>query len=815
MTIQDPQQGRSRRIAIAVWLIAIALCAIVIARTSFTTDLSAFLPQSPTKEQQVLLDQLRDGVVSRLMLIGLEGGDPPARAALSKEMAKQLRGDSAFVTINNGEPVNAGRDQAFLFGNRYLLSAAVTPERFTVDGLHAAIGETIDLLASPAGMLIKPLLPRDPTAEIVQLLEQMTGGSRPRMQLGVWSSKDGERALLLAQSRAPGADIDAQQVAMQKVELAFDAARKLQGANANAVKLVMTGPGVFSVRSRDTIRNEVTRLAIISTVIIILLLLMVYRSLTALVLGLLPVVSGALVGVVAVSLGFGLVHGITLGFGTTLIGEAVDYSIYLFIQSRQSSSGSTRASDDWVTNFWPTIRLGVLTSIVGFASLLASSFPGLAQLGMFTIAGLISAALVTRYVLPQMLPRDFRIRDVSAIGGKLSVLAKHAPALRWPLLLVLAGAILVLAIHRDTLWNTELGGLSPVSSADQAIDGRLRADIGAPDTRYMIVVSGANQEAALQSSEKIAAQLQRLVEQGVLASFQSPASYLPSIATQQARQASLPVDALAQRLKQASAGLPVRAELFAPFLDDVAAAKKRAPLQRADFDNTSLSLALDSLLFQRGTRWNAVLPLTAPASVAQTTGIPVEPVRAALAAAGQSTALFVDLKAESNRLYSGYLREAILLSLAGLAGIIVLLIFSLRSPVRVIRVMLPLIGAVLVVAALLALFGHRLTILHLVGLLLIVAVGSNYALFFNPEQANGGGNAPDDEQAGSISAQTLTSLVFANMTTVAGFGVLGFSNVPVLQAIGITVGPGAVLALVFSAVFAGMRRATFTPAANR
>jgi predicted exporter len=94
------------------------------------------------------------------------------------------------------------------------------------------------------------------------------------------------------------------------------------------------------------------------------------------------------------------------------------------------------------------------------------------------------------------------------------------------------------------------------------------------------------------------------------------------------------------------------------------------------------------------------------------------------------------------------------------------------------------------VVALLLLCGQRLTILHLIGLLLIVAVGSNYALFF------GGG------KSAQISPQTLVSLVFANLTTVAGFGLLGFSQVPVLQAIGTTVGPGAVLALVFSAAFA-------------
>src|SRR3990167_1814676 len=105
-----------------------ARCGIVIGRTTFTTDLSAFLPQSPTKEQQVLLDQLSDGVVSRMILIGIEGGDAATRAVLSKETAARLRGGSEFATVNNGEPVHAERDHAFLFGNRYLLSSSVTPE---------------------------------------------------------------------------------------------------------------------------------------------------------------------------------------------------------------------------------------------------------------------------------------------------------------------------------------------------------------------------------------------------------------------------------------------------------------------------------------------------------------------------------------------------------------------------------------------------------------------------------------------------------------------------------------------------------------
>src|SRR4051794_17146826 len=100
------QPRSQRKAAIAIWLAGVLLCCVVIIRTTFTTDLSAFLPQTPTKEQQVLLDQLRDGVISRLILIGLEGGEAPARAAVSKDMAAHLRADPALVTLNNGEPVN-------------------------------------------------------------------------------------------------------------------------------------------------------------------------------------------------------------------------------------------------------------------------------------------------------------------------------------------------------------------------------------------------------------------------------------------------------------------------------------------------------------------------------------------------------------------------------------------------------------------------------------------------------------------------------------------------------------------------------------
>jgi predicted exporter len=774
------QARRTSTAAIALWLAFLLVCGVVIGRTTFTTDLSAFLPRTPTPEQQLLMDQLRDGIASRLILVGIEGADAPARARASKQLAARLRADTAFVSINNGEPVNTERDRAFLFNNRYLLSPAVNPARFTAEGLHAAFSESIDLLASPAGLMVKSLLPRDPTGEMVQLLEQFNSGSMPPLVDGAWVSRDGARALMLVQTRAAGSDTDAQQAAMASIRSGFD---QVSVASPGA-KLLMTGPGVFSVTSRDTIKDRVGQLSIISVLLIAALLLLVYRSFTALLLGFLPVVTGALAGVAAVSLGFGSVHGITLGFGTALIGEAVDYSIYLFVQSEQAGANQ----QGWVKRFWPTIRLGVLTSVAGFASLLLSGFPGLAQLGLYSIAGLVAAATVTRFVLPHLLPANFRIHDVSPMGRVLQRLANRALALRWPAALLILVSCAVLVQHRNGLLNDSISSLSPVSQADIALDGSLRADMGAPDVRYVVVISGAGREPVLRSTEQISSVLQGLVESGALARFESPSRYLPSIAAQQARQASLPpAPELEAAIAKAVDSLPVQPQLFTPFKADIAAARVQPLLQPADLQKTSMAMAVDALLINQGTRWSALLPLTAP----EGGSIDANNIRAALKATQLPNVLFVDMKAESDRLYSGYLHEAATLSLGGLAAIVMLLLLVFRSPVRVLRIIAPLVAAVVTVTAGLAVLGQPLIILHLVGLLLVVAVGSNYALFFDRSDTH----TP-------IQPRTLASMLLANVTTVAGFGLLAFSNVSILQAMGVTVAPGVVLALVYAAIFA-------------
>jgi predicted exporter len=794
--------GRRARI-LAVWLALLGAAIWIVARAPIITDLSAFLPAQPTPLQRLLVEQLRDGPASRLILVALEGGTPALRARVSLEMGRRLRTDAAFTDVENGAPRSADRDREFLFEHRYLLSDAVTRDRFTAAGLRAALADTIDELASSTGLLAKALVPHDPTGEMLHVIDALGRIRAPRTVDGVWVSADGARTVLVAQTAAAGSDTDAQERDLGAIEAAFRAGAAAVGAAtgsaatsgaASAVRLKMSGPGVFAVAARAKIKRAATRLSLISSLLVVAVLLVVYRSLPALGLGLLPVATGAVTGIAAVALGFGAVHGVTLGFGITLIGESVDYSVYFFIQSARAPPQGGAAA--WRQRLWPTVRLGMLTSVCGFASLLPSGFPGLAQLGLYSISGLIAAACVTRFVLPELLPRRFAIRDLTPLGVRLgrardSLRGRAVPGAAAALALAALGVLLA---HHATLWNHELSALSPIPETDQRYDARLRADLGTADVLDLVVVDGADLEAVLQGAERAGGVLQGLVEAGVIGGFDSPATYLPSRAAQQRRQSALPErGALAAELRQATADLELAAPTLAPFLDDVAAARRAPLVGPADLRGTSLAAGFAALVLHGAEhRWSALLPLHAASGArAGAASIDLNRVAAALAAARLEHTQVLDLKAETDALYAGYLSEAIRLSACGLVLITVLLIATLRSVGRTARVLAPLVLAVLTVAAVLAACGRPLNILHLVGMLLIVAVGSNYALFFDHEAA-----AP----APQTSALTLASLGVANLCTVIAFGLLSFSQVPVLEALGMTVAPGALLALLFAAV---------------
>ena len=88
-----------------------------------------------------------------------------------------------------------------------------------------------------------------------------------------------------------------------------------------------------------------------------------------------------------------------------------------------------------------------------------------------------------------------------------------------------------------------------------------------------------------------------------------------------------------------------------------------------------------------------------------------------------------------------------------------------------------------------AAFQLDVSILHLIGLILVLGMGVDYGIFMVDSQASQG-----------ALGTTLLSLLLSCITTLFVFGVMGFSQHPALNAIGRTAGVGIALAFLLAPV---------------
>ena len=771
----------SGRAVVGVWLLGFAILIWLVAlQTRFVADLPSFLPKPASHAEALMMAQLSDGIASRLVLIGLEGPGSGNVIAASKALAPALRASGGFRFVTNGERLLGGTAEERLFDWRYHMSAAVTPDRFTVAALRRALEARLDALATPVGSFVRRWLPRDPTGEFLAQLSMHAERSQPPMQDGVWFDAPRGRALLMAEAMSSGFDMHEQKRIQDLLHAAFENVKGDQ-----TLSMVLAGPAVFARKSQQSIEGDAWWLTLVSSALVFVVLTIAYRSARLTSLAFLPVASGIVAAIGAVGLVFGNCHIITIGFGATLIGEAVDYPTYLFMQRRGDETMSMTAR-----RIGPNLRLAVLTTVLGSAAMLASSFSGVAQLGLFTLAGVGVAGLVTRFVIPA-LAVDARLgRTVSGqhdAGPVDRMIARMLTQLRRtavlvPIILVTSAAYL--GARHATLWEHELERLNPISEADKELDYQMRAAMNAPDIRYLVNVRADDIGAVLDRFEPLHRLLDRLIDESLLGSYDSPARYVPGASIQAQRLAALPSeDVLAPRLREALAGLPFKDHLFAPFLRDVATARAAPLMTPADLDGTPWRIALDALLVKVGGQWTGLAPLT--------TVRDAEAIERAVIALGDPAISFFDLKRESDVMLATHGRRSVLIALFGLVIIAGVLMIGTRDLRRVGRIMLPVLTAMAATAALLVLFGQRITFLHVVSLLLVLGTGVNYALFFTGETLDAGERA-----------RTAQAIAVATFTTLCGFGVLVFARTPILHTIGLTVVVGAALSFVFSAAWA-------------
>jgi predicted exporter len=747
---------------LALWVLALALLGYLVQRQlSIGTDLRLFLPSPQTPEEKLLLTEIGEGPGSRVLVLALSGAPPEELADISRALAAELVEHPLFRLVTNGETsLDAVPDE--LLAYRYLLSPTIDAHAFDASTLRRELQARARDLSSPAGAFLETWLPRDPTLELLTLLQRWQPAQEPNRLYDVWFDRQGQQALLLAETKAPSFDPDGQRAAIGALH---DALAQIDPEHR--VSLTISGTGQFSVLMEQRTRGEAQMLGTAATIGMLVLLLAAYRRPDSLLFSALPLATAGLAGLAAVSALFGTVHGITLAFGFTLIGVAQDYPVHLL--SHRRPHHSTLAI---VRELWPTLATGVASTCIAYLTFLFSGVVGLRQLACFTIVGLAAASLSTRFLLPRLMSPSVRDYGNSLALQRTWQSIDNLPRVPWLPLALLGASIAAIGFARAPLWTDDLGKLTPVPMELIEQDQALRGALGASDVRYLLVVSAPDTEQALERLEALQPALEQLVEEGAISGFDHAARYLPSARTQRARQTALPDEpTLRANLSTAQHGTGFRAGVFEPFVAEVQQARTLAPLTLEDLGDSALGANLEMLLTRSSDGVRALVSLNTVR----------DPGALRTLATSNEDVLLLDLKAASETLVARQ-RTHILWSLA-VAGLLLIgvVAFALRDPKRVYRVLAPMAVTTVVVIALLQLSGTSLSLFHLIALMLAAGLGLDYALFFE--------HAADDplEQR-----RTLHAVIVCSLSTLMVFALLATSTIPVLRAIGLTVSLGVV-----------------------
>ena len=758
------------------WLIAAWLAVFVAVVTQLLTglrvesDLGAFMPRARTASQAALLRELEAGSAARVWLLAVGEETPDRLATVSRRFAEHLQATGQFSTVYAGQTALEDETQQFLFGYRYLLDPDEGTSKFSVPELRTAFEEGLAKLHSPVSPFEKQLVTADPTGALRRVVDTMQPPDvNLRRRDGVWISADESQTFLLAESMADGTDLEAQEQIAATIAAAFAAAN--DGGDA---ELLVSGPPAFAVATKKRIQREALTLSLGSTVILITILLLAFGRVSRVLLISVPLVGGVLVATAVTSVTWGSIHGISLAFGATLVGVSLDYPVHLVGHTRP---GEALAQS--VPRMWPTLRLGVLTTLLGFAAMLTTDFPGIQQLAVFSISGLLSAALLTRYLLAPLVAG--RAQRTPRLQGAANLVADVLPMIWWLPPVVVVAALALAWREPTTLLSSQIDALSPVPSDLVAQDRALRTAMGLGEPGYVLLVQGDTVDAMLQRQEALRPTLRQAIINESLRGYDMAALVLPSATLQRTRRDELPDgETLRASIDLARQGLPFRADAFRPFTDDVTATRALGVLDESAFAGTLPGARLDSLVRRENDGVVGMVTLTGLAEP--------EAFEQMLEEQTSEGVLFIDIQSSTSELVNAYRNDILLRSALVLILIAGILAVALRDWHRWFRVLVPVLGSVLTAAALPGLLGQSLNVFHLVSLLLVAGIGLDYALFFSRFPA------------GALDfLATRHSLFVCALSTTAVFLVLSLSAVPVLSSIGVTVATGAVSAFLLSA----------------
>jgi len=746
---------------------------------ALSTGIAHLLPESRDQELARVSSGLVDSPVTRTMVLAIRGPDLDTAMLAARRWAPSLEAHSEVASLRTGPGTTTAESVFELYFPRRFLFLSTRPERELPErlsdaGLERAAGRLLHALAAPRGPLIREVAAADPLLafpDLVTRLEDLRQGA-PEVIRGQFVDPETNTAIAFLTTRHSAFDAAHQRPFEAFLVKSFEALRQDISPD---LMLQRSGVHRFAVASEQEARRDMQRISTVSLAGIVLLFLTVFRSAWLLLVSLVPLLGGVLTATAFGIAAFGPLHVLTLAFGTTLIGVCIDYPIhYVCHHTIAPAAEGPRGS---MNRVWGALAMGALTTVAGFVGLAWSDFPGVREIGLFAAAGILGALLTTRFVLPLLLyaspvPSRLQVRLARSLAGWLERMERHRGAL-WAVLAVVVLTICLglprLAIQDDVF---ALGMARPEAWLEE--DAHVRAQVTQMDPGRFVIALGDDDESALQENDTVYALLEAAQQAGELEGFRSLHSALFSADLQMRNLAAVEAQpALAERTLAALEEAGFHSEAFQPFAQDLGEPVP-APLSHADLAASPLADVLAGFRVEAGGR---------VALLTQLRGVS-EPEALAARFAELDDVHYFDQQRFLRGIYGAYRSRTVALIGLGLLAVAALLYLRYRRLRPTLATILPAVLAAALTLAVLALLGIAVNLLHLLGLLLVLSIGVDYAIFLVTSEAHTRGREA-----------AMLSLVVACLSTCLAFGLLAASSFPALRALGTTTGLGVLLSL--------------------
>jgi predicted exporter len=746
-----------------VLLVVLAACAVLLAtRMKVSTAITQFAIDGAGADAR-WIEELGTSEPARTMVFTVEHADLGRSLSLAHELGERLAAHPEIERVTEGAPLDVGeRLHGLVFPRRWRFidrDPVRVDERLSDEGLARAADELRTELARPSGAAVKRIAADDP----LQIFPSIVG------ELG----EAGQGALALEDGRFVTADRRAAVVLVTTRHGPFEGRHQLALDDAiAALTHELSGEATiersalhrFAVTSERAIRRDVQMLSLVSSLGVVVLLLVAYRSLRALLLAALPIGAAMLVATAVTLLVHGRVHGLTLAFGSTLIGVCVDYPVHLF-SHHFGSDDDPSARDDVV---WSGLWLGAATTIAAFAALLAAGLPGLREIGVFAATGVVAALATTRLLVRPWLPRTSPREPAFALAIERVLGRASARPRRFVVLAIVLAILGITGLARAT-WVDDVRALDSQLPTFHDEDQRVRARVEPIEVGRLLLCRGDTIEHALAVQDRL---WTRLRDGGLVHSVRGAGVLLRAQATQDESLARVRDDpTLVTRLRAALAHAGFDAQRFAD--PHASAAADPGPLGLAELEAAGLGSWARPFVIARDDGAAAFAFVRGDADTAAL----------ADAAAAVPGASFFDQRRFVETLAREH-REATTIAVGlGMLAVVVLLAIRWRRIDRVLATLLPATLAATATLGMLAWAGVQLHLMHLVACLLVLGIGVDYGVFM-----------AESARAPRARPHTLLGIAIACATTVWSFGVLATSKSPAIGGLGLTVAIGVALA---------------------